>query len=119
MLKKMISCVVAMALALGTVAELPASLLINENSITVASAASTETVYDLNTLSTFKRTREEIGKKYADAVYAGSSYVNGDDDTYYTVPASTEAPYNEGALTQDTVTVMQELTNFYRYLVGV
>ena len=119
MLKKLISCAAALVMAFGAAAELPESVLLNKSSMTAKAAVNAEVVYDLNTLPTFSRTKEEIGKKYSDAINSGSAYKSGDSSTYYTVPASTKSPYNEGVLKQDTVTVMQELTNFYRYLVGV
>ena len=77
------------------------------------------TVFDGDIMADFaSRTPETVAQKYTDAFYAGKSYVDGNSATYYSVAASTENPYNEGVLTDDTLLGMQEMTNFYRWLVG-
>ncbi|MDE6025138.1 MAG: leucine-rich repeat protein [Lachnospiraceae bacterium] len=76
--------------------------------------------YNLNETATFKgRTIEQVARLYSDAKYSGDTYDNGQSVTYYTTPASTKAPYEAGVLTADTHKTMTEMTNFYRWLVGV
>ena len=65
------------------------------------------------------RTRAEIGLRYAAALAAGPGYSDGDSATWYSVPASVEAPYAAGTLTADTHTAMTAMTDYYRWLVGV
>lgn len=67
---------------------------------------------------TASRTRREIAQRYADALAAGGSYVDGSAATYYTDPASTSAPYAQGVLSPDTHAAMTAMTNYYRWLVG-
>ena len=83
-----------------------------------ANAAET-VVFDGDTMADFAtRTPEIVAQKYTDAYYAGKTYTDGDASTYYTVAASVKNPYNEGVLTDDTLLCMQEMTSFYRWLVG-
>ena len=77
-------------------------------------------IYDAMEFEAFRgRTKEEIGKKYGEALYAGDSYVNGVVETYFEEMCSTEAPYAPGKLTEDTHKTMTAMANFYRWLVGV
>lgn len=65
------------------------------------------------------RTKEEVGRRYGEAMYAGESYINGDSSTYYETPYSLENPYAIGKMTEDTHKTMTAMTEFYRWLVGV
>lgn len=65
------------------------------------------------------RTREEVGRRYGEAMYAGNSYINGDSSSYYETAYSLEDPYAAGKLTEDTHKTMTAMTEFYRWLVGV
>lgn len=77
-------------------------------------------LYDAAEFDTFKnRSLQDVADAYSEARYASETYVDGDRSTYYETPASTEAPYAQGALTADTLKSMREMTNFYRWLIGV
>lgn len=77
-------------------------------------------IYDAAEFQAFQeRTKEEVGRKYGEAMYAGDSYINGDSSTYYETACSLENPYVSGKLTYDTHKTMSAMTNFYRWLVGV
>lgn len=91
-----------------------------ENSaFTITSHAADIVIYNGDTMSTFSdRTAESVAKKYTDAYYAGSTYDDRNSSSYYSTPASTESPYYQGVLSNDTLKCMQEMTNFYRWLVG-
>lgn len=76
-------------------------------------------VYNVNSMDTYKnRTPESVAAEYSKAINAGESYVDGDRSTYYSVAASTANPYHQGVLSDDTLAVMEGMTNFYRWLVG-
>ncbi len=81
----------------------------------------TDTVtYDAAEFASFQgRTKEEVGRRYGEAMYAGDSYVNGDSSTYYETMCSLKDPYAVGKLTEDTHKTMTAMTEFYRWLVGV
>lgn len=74
--------------------------------------------YDYKDTIFGQRTEKDIAAEYSKAKNAGETYVDGNSSTYYTVPASIEAPYNQGVLTDDTLASMEAMTNFYRYLTG-
>ena len=77
-------------------------------------------VYDAAEISIFKdRTPQDVADRYSAAQYVSMTYSNGDSSTWYTTPASTQAPYAAGVLTADTHKTMTAMTNFYRWLVGV
>lgn len=84
-------------------------------------AETAETVmYDAAEFPSFQeRTKEEVGRRYGEAMYAGDSYVNGDSNTYYETEYSLENPYAAGKLTEDTHKTMTAMTEFYRWLAGV
>ena len=83
------------------------------------SVKAAETVtYDATEWQTFNRTKEEIGKEYSKAMGYNTTYRDGVSSTYYKIPASTENPYEPGELTQDTHTVMTNMVNYYRWLIG-
>lgn len=76
--------------------------------------------YDAAEFKCFQgHTKEEIGDRYGEALYAGESYVDTDRNTYYETMYSLENPYVTGKLTEDTHKTMTAMTNFYRWLVGV
>ena len=77
-------------------------------------------VYDAAEFEAFQnRTKEEVGRRYGEAMYAGESYINGDSSSYYETAYSLENPYAAGKLTEDTHKTMTAMTEFYRWLVGV
>lgn len=77
-------------------------------------------VYDAAEFADFQgRTKEEVGRRYGEAMYAGDSYINGDSSSYYETMYSLENPYVAGKLTEDTHKTMTAMTDFYRWLVGV
>lgn len=77
-------------------------------------------IYDASEFETFQsRTKEEIGRKYGEALYAGESYEDKAQNTYYERMYSLEDPYDAGKLTEDTHKTMTAMTDFYRWLVGV
>ena len=119
MVKKVTSLLLSAALFLGSTA-LPGGIAGEmDQAFTITAKADNTVIYDGDTMADFSsRTPETIAKKYTDAFYAGKSYVDGDASTYYVTPASVKSPYNEGVLTEDTLKGMQEMTNFYRWLVG-
>ncbi len=76
--------------------------------------------YDAAEFASFQgRTKEEVGRRYGEAMYAGESYINSDSSTYYEEAYSLENPYAAGKLTEDTHKTMTAMTEFYRWLVGV
>ena len=83
----------------------------------MAKAAGT-VVYDYNNTTFGQRTKDDVAAEYSKAKNAGETYVDGQESTYYSTPASIEAPYNQGVLTDDTLASMEAMTNFYRYLTG-
>ena len=83
----------------------------------MAKAAGT-VVYDYNNTIFGQRTKDDVAAEYSKAKNAGETYVDGQESTYYSTPASIEAPYNQGILTDDTLASMEAMTNFYRYLTG-
>lgn len=107
-MKRLISLIVVIALAIGC---LP---------IMNAMAAGSTVVYDGNTMAPFAgRTKEEIALRYCDARYASDDYLNGTSASYYSRMPSFNAPYDQGALRKGTTDVMNAMTNYYRWLVGV
>ena len=64
------------------------------------------------------RTKEEITDRYAEALAAGGTYINGNSNTYYITPSSMVNPYNAGEITPDTLEAMEAMSNFCRWLVG-
>ncbi len=86
-----------------------------------AEAETAETVtYDAAEFESFQgRTKEEVGRRYGEAMYAGEGYINGDPATYYETAYSLENPYAAGELTEDTHKTMTAMTEFYRWLTGV
>ena len=85
--------------------------------VNMAKAAGT-VVYDYNNTTFGQRTKDDVAAEYSKAKNAGETYVDGQKSTYYSTPASIEAPYNQGILTDDTLASMEAMTNFYRYLTG-
>ncbi len=89
-------------------------ILLGNNNVNAAGVVT----YDYNNTSYGNRTMADVAQEYSKAINAGETYVSNDESTYYTVPASIEAPYNQGTLTNDTLKSMQAMTDFYRYLIG-
>ena len=119
MFKKLTSLILSAALLTTGGALTPQSADGIMSMFSFSADAAETVVFDGDTMSDFAtRTPEIVAKKYTDAFYAGKSYVDGDESTYYTVAASVKNPYNEGVLTDDTLLCMQEMTSFYRWLVG-
>lgn len=114
-------------LALGVTGALLAGMLpLGNQSVSKAADASamaeegTQVIYDAAEFASFQnRTKEEVGRRYGEAMYAGDSYVNGDSSTWYEAAYSLENPYASGRLTEDTHETMTAMTEFYRWLVGV
>lgn len=109
-----------------TGAFLAGMLLMGNQSVSKAADVSamaeegTQVVYDAAEFVSFQnRTKEEVGRRYGEAMYAGDTYVNGDSSTYYETAYSLENPYVSGKLTEDTHKTMTAMTEFYRWLVGV
>ena len=106
--KKIISLITAAVMMAGISAVSP-----------VRADAANIKIYNANEYSSFSgRTKADVAEHYSKAMLAGKSYQDGNRDTYYSVPASTKAPYSEGVLTDDTVSAMEEMTDYYRWLVG-
>ena len=119
MFKKLTSLILSAALLTTGGALTPQTADSILSAFTISADAASVTVFDGDTMADFaSRTPEIVAQKYTDSFYAGKTYKDGDPSTYYTVAASTKNPYNEGALTDDTLLGMQEMTNFYRWLVG-
>ncbi len=77
-------------------------------------------IYDASEFEIFEgRTKEEVGQKYGEALYAGDSYVDGEKASYYEEMYSLESPYAAGKLTADAHKTMTAMAEFYRWLVGV
>lgn len=114
-------------LALGVTGAILAGMLpLGNQSVSKAADASamveegTQVIYDAAEFASFQnRTKEEVGRRYGEAMYAGDSYVNGDSSTWYEAAYSLEDPYASGRLTEDTHKTMTAMTEFYRWLVGV
>ncbi len=88
--------------------------------VSVMEDAEEQVIYDAAEFDVFaERTKEEVGRRYGEAMYAGESYVNGESSTYYETACSLENPYAAGKLTEDTHNTMTAMTEFYRWLVGV
>ncbi len=76
-------------------------------------------VYNANDWTQFKnRTKKEIREKYDLVKTKAPTYVDGEESTYYDVPASINNPYYQGVVSQDTINIMTAETNFYRWLMG-
>lgn len=114
-------------LALGVTGALLAGMLsVGNQSVSKAADVSAmadvgeQVTYDAAEFASFQgRTKEEVGRRYGAAMYAGESYINGDSSTYYETAYSLENPYAAGKLTEDTHKTMTAMTEFYRWLVGV
>ncbi|MCI9173740.1 MAG: hypothetical protein HFH49_02175 [Lachnospiraceae bacterium] len=77
-------------------------------------------IYDASEFEVFAdRTKEEVGQKYGEALYAGDSYVDGEKASYYEEMYSLENPYAAGKLTADAHKTMTAMAGFYRWLAGV
>lgn len=107
-MKRIMTFALAMILVIGSIPAMPAS------------AAGTPVVYNGNEMEVFKnRTPEMVAQKRAEALAAGSGYNDNKQETWYSKMASLQAPYAQGSLSADTVTAMNAMTEYYRWLVGV
>ena len=99
---------------------LTAAVMLGTGTIVTAGAAQNDTVIlNLDELSAFKgRTREQVGEKYSEVQTIAPTYSNRDRSTWYSVPSSTENPYEPGVLTEDTHKAMLGMTNYFRWLAG-
>ena len=84
-----------------------------------AEAEQATVIYDASTMTTFNRTLQDVVSEYEKVVLNTGSYVDGNSSTYYVNTPSTTSPYAQGSLTTDTLKVMHDMTNFYRWIVGV
>lgn len=76
--------------------------------------------YDLNALAPFSgRTQAMVVQHYSTAINAYSKYDSGDSATWYSQVPSASAPYAAGHVTNDTLKAMHDMTDFFRWLVGV
>ena len=107
-MKRKISLLIAIALVLSCLSAMSAF------------AADDTEVYDGNTMAPFAgRTKEEIASRYCDARYASGDYKDGSRESYYSRMPSFSSPYDQGALKKGTTDVMNAMTNYFRWLVGV
>ena len=87
-----------------------------------AIAANSELVatYDYDQNAYFMdRTKQQIALNYSQVYYPNNtSYVDANKASYYSVQPSLTAPYEAGRLNFDTLSVMQSIINYYRWLVG-
>ena len=117
MKKRILSLVLAACMAFSAASALPKGVM--PESVGITACAADTVIYDGNAMSTFSsRSAQSVANKYSAAYYAGPSYNDDEESTYYTVPASVQKTYNQGVLTNDTLKCMQEMTSFYRWLVG-
>ena len=78
------------------------------------------TAYNLNEMAPFKgRTSQDVIARYQDATGNTGTYIDADPSSWYSVQASTKAPYAAGTLNPDTHAAMTKMVNFYRWLTGV
>lgn len=104
----------------GTILFILMGVLLTWNGIKAEAETEDTVIYDAAEFASFQnRTKEEVGRRYGEAMYSGDGYVNGDSSTYYETAYSLENPYAAGKLTGDTHKTMTAMTNFYRWLVGV
>lgn len=106
--------------ALLCVALLAGNKAVSKAADVSAATEETQVTYDAADFDSFQgRTKEEVGRRYGEAMYAGESYINGEGSSYYKTAYSLENPYAGGELTEDTHKTMTAMTEFYRWLVGV
>lgn len=119
MFKRVTSLVLSAAIFVGSGVLSPELDIWSGSAVSITAKADDTVIYNGDTMSEFsKRTAEDVAKKYTEAYYAGANYVDADPSTYYATPASIISPYNQGVLAADTLKCMQEMTSFYRWLVG-
>lgn len=76
-------------------------------------------VINLNELEPFKgRTKEEVTKKYF-TVKKDKYYYYEENNNYYEITPSIVAPYDGGKLNTEVHQAMTDMTNYYRWLLGV
>ncbi len=90
--------------------------IVSITNYTNVSASSGTVIYDASEIDEFaNRTFSEVADRYAKAINSGKTQ----NTSYYSVEPSLESPYEAGMLTDDTLTSMGEMTEFYRWLIGV
>ncbi len=119
MYKKIISLTLSAALLLGSGVLSEGSAGKMTSAITITAEAADPVIYNGDTMTEFSsRTAKSVAQKYTDAYYAGKSYNDNDPSSYYSSAPSLRSPYSQGTLSSDTLKCMQEMTSFYRWLVG-
>ncbi len=94
--------------------------VIGSNGMSIEAKAATTVVYDAASMPTFSsRTAQSVADKYAEGRYSTSTYINSDRNSWFETPSSTSNPYSAGVASADTHRAMSDMTNFYRWLVGV
>ncbi len=94
--------------------------IISSDYMSIGVKAATTVVYDANNMSTFSsRTAQSVANKYSQYRYSTNTYNNGDRNSWFTTMPSTSNPYSAGVASADTHKAMSDMTNFYRWLVGV
>ena len=117
-IKRSASFGIAFLMLLSSAGALPGAELFSGSAVATAEAASA-VVCNANELTPFKnRTRQEVAERYSQAMMAGDTYINNDSLTYYNVRPSFENPYYQGIVSDDTLEVMQVMTDYYRWLAG-
>ena len=88
--------------------------------LSIGARAATTVVYDAADMPTFsQRTAKEVAEQYSKYCYGEQTYSNGDRETWFSVNSSTSSPYAAGVASEGTHKAMTNMTNFYRWLVGV
>ena len=111
MRKRIMACFISLVMVLG---------IISSEYMYIDVKADDTVIYDADQMDTFAgRTAQEVADKYSAYRYSTLTYENGNRTTWFSEPSSTENPYAAGVLTEDTHKAMTDMTNFYRWLVGV
>ena len=89
--------------------------LITENVLSSSSSA----VYDPGMLPAFSgRSLRDIAGRYSQMLENYGTYISGNSSTYYKSSCSLVSPYRQGVLSSDTLSAMQAMTDFCRWLGG-
>ena len=109
-LKKVFSIFLALVLSISMLSSYVMTLKADNN------------VINLNELEPFKgRTKEEVIQKYLEVLKEEYYFFWGDNNfnDYYSETPSCVAPYNGGKLKDEVHQAMTDMTNYYRWLLGV
>ncbi len=110
-MKRIIACFMTLILVIS---------VISSDYMSIGVKAASIVVYDADDMSTFSsRTAQSVADKYSEYRYSTSTYNNGDRNTWFSTMSSTSNPYEAGVASDDTHKAMTDMTNFYRWLVGV